>query len=83
MKELIQRHTVVDMVVAQTGTSPSYAVLKIHNAIKNGKLKAYERKLKWGTGTMNLFDPDEVQKWLDTPVKIGRPFKNKIPIDKL
>ena len=83
MRELIQRHTVVDMIVNQTGTTPGYAVQKIFNALKSGKLKAYNRKLKWGSGTMNLFDPDEVQRWLDTPAKIGRPFKKKIPIDNV
>jgi len=73
MTELLQRHSVVDMVMARTGATKLYAIQKIFKATKTGKLKPHKNTLKFGTKSMQLFDPAEVERWLNLPVKRGRP----------
>ncbi len=64
MDELIQTGTVVDMIVFKEGRSVGYARQMIFRAVKNDELKVYKRKLKFGSRSINLFDPVTVEKWL-------------------
>jgi len=74
MDELIQTGTVVDMILAKEGRSDGYARQMIFRAVKNDELKVYKRKLKFGSRSINLFDPDTVIKWLET----RRRYKSRI-----
>lgn len=66
MDELIQTSSVVDMIIAREGRSEAYARLMIFRAVKLGQLPVFIRKLKFGTKSINLFDPNMVEKWLET-----------------
>lgn len=66
MSELIQPRTVVDMIVNKKKCSEAYARLIIINARKSGKLRPYQKTLKYGTRSMYLYDPNEVNIWLDS-----------------
>lgn len=85
MTQLIQPKHVVDMIVARRGSDPETARNMIANAIENEKLIPTGR-LRYGRFRfINLFNPDEVEKWLASakqykPAKVGdkRRKENKV-----
>lgn len=65
MTELLQTRSVVDMIVSRRRCSEGYARLMIFRAVKSRKLKTYQKQLKYGTRSINLFTPNDVIVWLD------------------
>lgn len=65
MDELIQTGPVLDMIIAKENRSRGYAVQIVFRAVKNGELPVYIRKLKYGSRSINLFDPKKVSEWLN------------------
>lgn len=64
MTQLIQSKYVVEMIVERLGKSVGYARLMIFRAIHSGDLVAYKKSLKFGSRSIALFDPKEVERWL-------------------
>lgn len=63
--ELLQTRSVVDMIIAKRNCSEAYARLMIFRGMKSGKLKTYHKQLKYGTRSINIFNPEDVVAWLD------------------
>lgn len=64
MGEFIQARTVVNMLIAKRGYSEGYARLLIFRHRKQGTLKS-KHTLRFGTRFMYLFDPIDVQDWIN------------------
>lgn len=65
MTDLIQTRSVVDIIIARRSCSEGYARLMVFKAVKSGKLKPYSKQLKYGSRSINLYNPTDVILWLD------------------
>lgn len=79
MPELIQTKTVIDMIMAQKQTTRAYCQQMIFRAIRANKLPVYPKTLKYGSRSLNLYNPHEVVAWLQTLTK----QPDDLPIDKV
>lgn len=57
------------MIMAQKQTTRAYCKLMIFIAIRRGLLPVYPRSLRYGTRHINLYNPDEVEKWIQKHVR--------------
>lgn len=64
--ELLRRYQVIEMILRKKKTTPGYAgrLLQIH--VMDGRITPYPNRLKQGTRSERLYDPVEVNRWLNT-----------------